>query len=221
MLGMLFYRNLFIAIGCIAGCIPVRKIYSGFLNRKRKEALLEGFRDTLYIIAGSVAAGRQMPVALRDAYKQCSVIYGDSACITRELGHICSVYEESHGEAEDLLMDFGKRSGQAEIIQFASSYEICRKNGGDAEAVCMKSADLLLDKIEFKKEASALISEKKLDIAVLTAMPIGMILFLNIVSYEYLSPLYGNPQGITIMTVSLLLIAIALKISLKITDIDL
>ena len=204
---------------CSVFSVFFKSSFESFLCERRQNRLLEGFRDTLYIIAGSVAAGRQMPLAIEDAWKQCKTIYGQNSDICKELETICNVYNQSHGELEVLLQDFGRRSGLAEIIQFASSYEICRKNGGDVENVCMKSANILLDKIEFGKEAKAMISEKKMDIILLTAMPLGMVLILNVTSFSYISPLYGNTEGRIIMSLCLAGIALALKSGIKITNI--
>lgn len=216
---MLFYQNAIYALACASFSMLFENVYANLLGKKRREKLLDGFRDALYVMSGAVAAGHQMPLAISNAAEQSAVTDGMRSDIYLELKHICEMYEQNHSRIEDLLLDFAKRSNLEEISQFAAAYEICRKNGGDVESVCLRSADLLIDKIEFQNESNALVSEKKLDIALLTAMPVLMIAFLNAVSPGYLAPLYGNPQGITIMTAGLLGIAAALLLSLKIIDI--
>lgn len=218
LIGLLFYRNIiFSLIFCLLS-IPTRKLYLKYKNDKRSEALLEGFRDVLYSFSSSIAAGRQMPQAIADASKQLCASYGEKSDIYVEIAHIDTVYEQTHADIGQLLFDFANRSGLEEIKQFADAYLVCKKCGADLEAVCLKSATLLLDKIEYQSEVKTLVSQKKLDIALLTAMPIVILLFLNLVSYSYIAVLYESLVGRIVMTLCLALIAVALVWGLKIVD---
>lgn len=210
LLGLLFYRNLVMAAFCSLAAIPLKRFYADHLKKKRLEKLQEGFKDALYSISGSVAAGRQLPIAIREAAGSVSSAYGEDADITAELKHIAEVYTESHGDAYGLLSDFGYRSGLEEISQFAQSCSICRRCGGDMEAVALKSASLLLDRMELNREIKGLISQKKTDIALLTLMPVAVLGFLNLVSFSYLEPLYTGAQGRIIMSCCLAVIGFAL-----------
>lgn len=217
-LGLLFYRSAWTVLFA-AGSVLMRKKYESIRAGARKEQLLEGFRDTLYTISGSVAAGRQMPAALEDAARQAGASYGNDSCIYIELRHICQIYDSAHGDIGELLTDFGRRSGLDEIRQFASSYDICRNNGGDVEGVCLKSASLLLDKIAFRSEVLAMTAQKKLDISLLTAMPVLMLLILNLSSFSYIAPLYSGLLGRSLMTLCLGGIAASVFLSIRITEI--
>lgn len=221
LLGLLFYRSLLMAGLCIFAAVPIKRFYEDFLKKRRLERLQEGFKDALYSISGSVAAGRQLPQAIREASGSVSSAYGEKSDIAAELLHIASVYSESHGDAYALLSDFGRRSGLEEISQFAQSCSICRRCGGDMEAVALKSASLLLDRMELAREVKGLIRQKKTDIALLTAMPIAVLFFLNLVSFSYLEPLYTGITGRLIMSLCLAAIAAALLWCIRITDIKL
>lgn len=219
-MGMLFYRSYIVALICCVFVVPARKIYIKFKIDKRKEKLMEGFKDVLYSISGAIAAGRQMPQAIHDASVQMRNAYGDSD-ITSELKHIDNVYLHTHADIGELLLDFANRSGLEEIKQFADSYRVCKKCGADLEAVCLKSASLLLDKIDYQNEVKSLISQKKLDIILLTGMPIVVLMFLNLASYNYIAILYESLVGRMIMSLCLAMIIGALVWGLKITDLKL
>lgn len=221
LLGLLFYRSLIMAAVCALAAFPLKRFYGEYLRRRRLENLQEGFRDALYSISGSVAAGRQLPQAISEAALSASSAYGADSDIAKELSHIASVYTESHGDAYALLSDFGRRSGLTEVTQFAQSCSICRRCGGDMEAVALKSASLLLDRIELGREVKGLIKQKKTDIWMLTALPLGTLVFLNLVSYSYLQPLYSGLSGRLLMTLCLLGICAALYWCIRITDIEL
>ena len=128
-------------------------------------------------------------------------------------------YNESHSDISALLIDLGKRSGLKDILQFAYSYAICEEIGGDIEAVCLKNASMLLDKMDFQTEIKALISEKKLDAAVLAVMPLFILYFLNVSSDDYIQIMYTSTSGKILMTVSLLLFAAAVFWGVRIVNI--
>jgi len=219
LLGYLFYHSLIAAVLLALLAIPLKKLYVSYLIRKRKDHLAEGFRDFLYSISASLAAGRQMPQAIAAAAAEMSASYGENSDIATELAHISALYGSAHADPAELLRGFAARSGLDDIASFAAAYSVCRRSGGDIESVCIKSAELLLDKIEYRESAQALIAEKKLDLAILSAMPPGILFFLNMSSYEYIELLYTSTGGRALMSLALLLMASALAWGLKMMEI--
>ena len=88
LLGILFYRSIVMGAACACLARPCERFYAAWQIRRRKNALQEGFRDALYSLSASVAAGRSMPAALADAASQSEASYGPEADITRELRSI-------------------------------------------------------------------------------------------------------------------------------------
>lgn len=220
LLSFLFYKCILISCVCVLLAKPLEKEYLNQKIRKRKEALLEGFRDVLYSISGSIAAGRQMPQAIVDARNQVKSTYGENADITKELILMVHVYGEAHGTIEALLSDFGERSGLEEIKQFALVYRICRHSGGDLEDVTLKCANLLLDRISFRGEVNMLTAQKKVDIIFLVSLPVLVLLFLNLLSPAYINILYSCLIGRIIMTACLFTVGFALFWSLRLTEVQ-
>ena len=217
---MLFYRSAAIgAVFCVAS-VPLEKIYASYLAEKRREKLLTGFKDALYSISGAVAAGRQMPYAIEFAASSAAETSGPDSDIYRELHSISSSYQKTHSDIGIGLEDLGRRSGLAEVKQFASSYRTCQICGGDLEDVCRKNAELLLSRMSFNTEIRSMIAQKKLDIVLLTGMPVAVLLLLNLTNYSYVAVLYETPAGRVVMSVCLLLIVFALLWGIKITKIE-
>ncbi|MBQ4004536.1 MAG: type II secretion system F family protein [Firmicutes bacterium] len=221
LLGLLFYRHIAAAAVCAALAVPLERFYRQHMAHERRQRLLEGFRDALYTISASVAAGRSMPAALEDAAMQSEASYGVEADITGELRSIVDSYRSVHGDPAELLTDLGKRSGLAEIALFASSYAICRLCGGDLEDVCLKSASLLLDKLAFRSETDSLMAQKKLDILLLLSLPLLMLVFLNLTAFSYIAVLYTSAAGRLLMSMCLAAIGGALYWSIRIIDVEL
>lgn len=220
-LGLLFYRSLWVALPCMGFSRQLERFYIRRQAALRRDRLREGFRDALYTISASVAAGRSLPSALEDAAFQSEASYGPDADITRELLFITESYSSVHGDAAELLTDLGVRSGLPEISQFASAYSICRMCGGDLEDVCMKSAGLLLDRLAFRSETRSLISQKKLDIVLLVSLPLLLLVFLNLFSFSYIAALYTTVPGRIIMSACLAAMGGAVWWSIRMIDIDL
>ena len=221
LLGILFYRSVWAGLAACLASFPLERIYLSTAAEKRRERLLRGFKDALYTISGAVAAGRQMPYAIALARRSAEENCGADSDIAKELSQIVERYEGTHADMSVLLEDLGKRSGVPEIGQFASAYAACQRCGGDVEDVCLKTAELLLGRIGVKDETKALISQKKLDVLLLSVMPVAVLAGLNILGYSYLAVMYETLAGRVVMSVCLVLIISALLWGIKITRIEL
>lgn len=221
LLGLLFYRSFAAAVLCALASFPMERFYIQNRAQHRRRMLQEGFRDALYTLSASFAAGRSMPAALEDAAMQSEASYGVDADITRELRSIVESYHSVHGDAAEMLTDLGRRSGLAEIALFASSYSICRMCGGDLEDVCMKSAALLLDKLAFRSETESMMAQKKLDILLLLSLPLLMLAFLNLTAFSYIAVLYTTAAGRLLMTGCLAVMGGAVFWSIRMIELEL
>ena len=219
--GMLFYRSSAAAAAACLLSIPLYPGFCSFIAKRRKDALLEGFRDALYSISSSVSAGRQIPSAIDSAAKMSCETRGDDCDISAELLRISRGYEVNHADIGVMLEDLAVRSDINEIRLFSSAFRTCQLCGGDLEKVCLKSSALLLDKMSVNKEVQSMVKEKKIDIILLTAMPFAVLALLNLVSYNYVSVLYESTAGRVVMSICLLLMASALLLGLRITKIEL
>ena len=86
--------------------------------------------------------------------------------------------------------------------------------------VIQKVSRMLGDKIEVKKEIEATLAAKKSEQMIMSLMPAGIILYLQLTSPGFLSVLYGNPFGICAMTICLGIYAGAYWMGRKIVDIE-
>ena len=86
----LFYHSLILSIiagGCILWLAP---LYEDFMVLRRYEKLDIQFKDLLYSLPASVAAGRQMGEALIEADSNLKLIYRDEDLIMVDLSHMCT-----------------------------------------------------------------------------------------------------------------------------------
>ncbi|WP_051280493.1 type II secretion system F family protein [Anaerovorax odorimutans] len=215
----LFYSSILLSIISLFCCLPMQKYYKKYLAKKRKHELNNQFRDALYSISASISVGRQMPEALLEARDNMKVIYSENAPIVMELSYIVKRFYVNRESEETILRDFAKRSDCDDIKNFVDVYFTCRVTGGDLEKVVMKAAQIIMDKISINKEIKTLTAQKKFEAKILTAIPLIIILFLRIISPDYLRVMYETFIGRIIMTVSLIAIGAAYYLSNRITDI--
>ena len=87
-------------------------------------------------------------------------------------------------------------------------------------AILQKTARILGDKIDVKKEIEATVAGKKSEQWIMSMMPFGIILYMQITSPGFLQVLYGNVFGVVTMTVCLLIYFLAYWMGKKIVDIE-
>lgn len=217
----IFYHSLIFAMISLMLLKPLDKVYEKYRVKKLRDELNFQFKDLLYSISASTAAGRQMGEALREGLENMKLIYRDDSQIVLKLETIIKRIYQIRESEEIVLIDFAISSKLEDIENFVDAYLTCRTTGGDVEKVVLKSAALIIDKIALKKEIHALTSQKKFEAKLLTAMPLLMLVFLQIVSPDYLEVMYTTLTGRFLMTLSLVGIILSFYISAKITDIKL
>lgn len=216
---LLFYRSVLFACAGIPAALSLEKTWASKRGQQRRDVLLDGFRDALYSISTSLSSGRQLPDAVLLAGLQAKEAFGATSDIARELLNIAALYDESHSDIEELLQSFGERSGLEEVRQFADICAICRKTGADLERVALLGAEMILERIHFRREVQTLTAQKRLDTALLVALPVLVLLFLNLSTPAYLSILYKGVAGRFIMTACLATIVGALMLSLHMIEV--
>lgn len=220
-IGYLFYKNILIAALFVVFSYPTERYYLRYLVGKQKRELSYQFRDLLYSLSSSFATGRQMQEALAEAEGGLRMIYDEDAHICRELSHIVKRMRESRELEEELLWDFALRSNVADIRSFVDIYSICKRTGANMDKVIMKAINVLLDKIDIQREIHMLTAQKRMESYILTATPFIVLLFLQIVSPDYLSVMYLTLSGRFLMSLALLAIVASFFWSMKITQISL
>ena len=217
----LFYHSVAVSLvlGLSAG------IFKGYVEKrmaeKRMEKLEAQFRDMLYSLSASVAAGRQMDEALIEAEENLSVIYGAGEPIMRELRYMRINIVENKESDKPLLTDFAFRSKSEDINNFVQVYILaCRNTGGDLEKVIEHTSEIITDKMNIEREIRVITAQKKAEGRIIAAMPPALLLMMNLFSYSYIAPLYETVTGNIIMTGALAAMIYGIILMEKLSDID-
>ena len=220
MIGFLFYHNFLLSLLLSLFTYPMIGFYRRYLAEKRRKEIKEQFRDVLYSISASVATGRQMTEALYEAERNMRLIYKEDSLIVLELSFMVKRLYEFREPEDKILKDFAVRTAVDDIADFVDIYLTCRETGGDLIRVLSKASEIIMDKISIEKEINTITAQKRFEAKILTAIPIIIILFLQLVSPDYLSALYQGIQGRFLMTMALIGIGAAYHWSMRLTRIE-
>lgn len=215
----IFYSNLLISI--IIGSLSLKGyiLFEDIYIRKRRAELVEEFKDALYMISSSINGGNTMLQAMKDSCKGLQLIYPDHSYISKEFNFIIKRVEEAGENLDSALTDFARKSGVEDIIDFVEIYILSKKMGGDLNEIIEKTWNIIIEKINIKKEIDVIVSQKKYEGIILAAMPFIIILFITFVSPGYFDKMYTTVTGKVSMTIGLLMIGIAYKWSERIMQI--
>lgn len=196
----LFYHS--ILLSCTSGVLVVFLLpyVKEHMAARRMNTLNIQFKDMLYSLSASIAAGRQMEEALIEAEENLSSMYKENEPIRQELRHMRISIIENKESDKPLLKDFAERSGSEDINDFVEAYITCRNMGGDLEKMIEHAVDILTEKMNIEREIQVLISQKKTEGIIISIMPVVMLMALNVFSYSYISILYESTAGRLIMT---------------------
>lgn len=214
----LFYQSRIL----ILAAVPLTPLFlrwkKGQLIRERKKKLNYQFRDALNALSTAVQAGYSAENAVAACARDLERIYPADSDIVREFRYIES-RQRVNVPVEELFLSFGERTRIEDIENFAAVFSTAKRTGGDMNKVIHTSARMLGDKIEVRKEIEATLAAKKAEQMIMSLMPAGIILYLQLTSPGFLEILYGNAFGFCAMSVCLGIYVFSCWMGRKIVDI--
>ncbi|MEG0574941.1 MAG: hypothetical protein RR495_01010 [Anaerovoracaceae bacterium] len=214
-----FYESILISFLGGTTIFLLQNKYTEILCKKRQDALLIQFNDFLNSIVGSLSMGYQMGECIVKAHRDLRLIYDETSPIIIELKNMERRLCENLDDEKEVFLDFAKRSGIEDIRNFFDVYLVARETGGNIERIIKNAVGIIIDKMIILREIEAITAQKQFETKIITAMPILVVIFLNITNPEYLSVLYTTFMGRIIMSIAVLGIISAHIISRKIMSI--
>lgn len=215
----LFYKTPLVLTAGFPLTLFSHSLYKKYKIDKRKELLIEQFRDLLYSFSASVASGRHLEEAVSEGVEYLSVLYDKDTPMLMELTYMRNKIETSNESAADLFLELGRRSGISDIITFAEVWKIAVSSGADLVKVIGITSQMLIDKITIVRDIRAYVAQKRFEGRVIAVMPIFIIGFLNLIAPDYIAPLYGNADGAKVMTLALVMSGIGYYMTERIMNI--
>jgi len=187
------------------------------LEQRKWELQLE-FKDAIQSISNALNIGYSIENTFGEAIKDLVMLYGTESMIIKEFKGIQRQIKLNRN-VEELLLDFGKRSGIADIKSFAEIVGTTKRTGGDLIKIIRLTSENISERIEIQREIKTLVSAKKFEGNIMSLLPVFIILYLRLSMPGFLDPLYKMLVGRIIMVVALVLYIMSVWILQKIVTI--
>ncbi len=174
----------------------------------RKKQLTKQFKEMMESLRTSLNAGYSLEHSLMNARRDLSLLFEPEAVIFPELDGMIEGLKVNI-PLEDLLKDFGSRSGVEDINNFANVVMAAKKSGGNLIRIIEKTVRSISDKLAVEGEIKTMVAAKRLEERIMMVMPYGIIFYLRVTNGEFLEILYHNTVGVIWMTLFLVVIYIA------------
>lgn len=193
-------------VGLIAGFafVPMR---TKQIIEKQIKTLNNQFRDFLEAFNTSLGAGKNVVDSFHAVYEDLKVQYDEGAYILKELEVIISGMA-NNVDTEDLLADFGTRSGIDDIVSFANVFKICYRKGGNIKETIRSTHDILSDKMEINEDIETVVTSNKFEQKIMIAMPIALIAMIKMMSPDFAAN-FVTPTGIISTTIAIALFVVS------------
>lgn len=169
---------------------------------KQKRKLHSEFMEALKIVSMSLQAGLSMENAWKEAEQEIGALIGTEGLFFKEL------VEMNHSVSlnipiEKVVGEFAYRTAVEDIIQFAEVFSYGKRSGGNWKKMIEATIRRMGQKYETERQIEVLLAEKQMEQRVMSIIPLGMLMFMQLTAMDYMSVLYGNILGVICMTICL------------------
>lgn len=195
------------------------KDWEAFYIEKKKREFQVQFKDAIQAIGAALSVGYSPENAMKEAQRDLQVLYDQTSRIQKEFTYM--VHElQVNITLEQVLEEWAKRVEQEDVQTFASIFSTAKKSGGNMIGIIRNAIRQMSGKIEVEREIETMLTAKKYEFRVMSAVPFMIIFYMKISFPEFMRQLYGNILGVGVMTICLGIYAAAFFMGKKITNIE-
>ena len=174
------------------------------LNIKRMERMRRELKEFFDNLIAALQTGRSIENAFAEAVRDLARYSGEETDLVQELKRICKGM--SVGEAlEKQLEEFAYRTHLEELEYFAEVFSVAKRSGGNIVGIMKNTLRMLQERMDAEAEIRTILAEKQMEFYIMCVIPFGMMLYLRMGAGNFIGCLYGNPTGILVMTVCLII----------------
>lgn len=187
------------------------------LQAGRQKKLRSQFRDMLEALTTSLNAGNNVHDAFLSVQEDLRNQYEEDAHILQEL-YLINTGTANGFIMEELLDDFGKRSGIEDIQNFADVFQICYRQGGNIKETIRNTNEIISDKMAVEEEIETTISGSKSEQYIMLVMPVLLIGMIKLSSPDFASN-FTTLTGLISTTIGIGLFVVSYFLGKKLLEI--
>ena len=212
-LGALLLGNIIfvLMIAAVASVIPY--VWLVRARKKRQKSMAEQLPDVLSILASSLRAGHSFLQALDQVAGE---IKDPSA------GEFHRVVSEIRlgRSIDDAMVEMADRVGSEDMRWAVMAVNIQREVGGNLAEVLDTVANTVRERAYVQRQVRVLSAEGRISIAILSALPFGILLYLAVMNPDYVTPLFTTMIGRVLLIVGATLMGLGIFVMTRIVRID-
>lgn len=187
--------------------------------KKRKEKLLNEFKDFLRVLKTFLEASYSVENAFVLSIKELTMLHGKESMMVNELKSMVSQLRINK-PIDVVFKKFAEKTHIEDILDFSEVFIISKLHGGNISKIIGNTISVINDKIEVKIEIDTVTASKRFEQKLMNLLPFLIIIYMNISSSSFLKPLYTTIEGRLLMTFALVVYYFSVKISKKILEIE-
>jgi len=168
--------------------VMLSRSYFGWIENKRRSALLEQFPDALSLIVRAIRVGIPVMEGVRIVSREVgSPTAGEFLRLTEQVAIGSSL--------EDAVAEMARRSGLPEYRFFATALSLQNQTGGTLSETLENLADVIRKRAALKSRGKALTSEARSSAVILACLPFVTGGMLYLINPPYIMTLFVHPTG--------------------------
>ena len=195
--------------------LPIRKEQ---ILKKRKKNLRVQFVALLDSLSVSFSTGMNAPGAFETALNDLRVQYKEDSYIVQEVQMIVDG-NNMNIPIEEMLGDFGKRSGIRDIESFGQIFETVYRQGGDMKDIVRATHEIISSKTQIEMEIETMVASNKNEQKIMLVMPFMIIGMIKLMGGDFAAN-FTTPSGLIFTTIGVFLFIISYYIGKVVLNIE-
>ena len=188
------------------------------IKKKKQEFQLQ-FKEAIEGLSSALNVGYSVENAMRETLEELQILYKKEELIVREFRYMVHQLDMNLS-IEFILKAFAKRTEDDEVRTFVEVFSMAKRSGGNMRGIIRNAVCQIGEEIDVKREIDTIMAAKKLEFKVMSVIPFAMICYIKVSFPEFVDVLYGNPLGIAVMTVCLLIYVAAYEFGKRIVEVE-
>lgn len=194
----------------LVGSLP--SLFVGWRRRQRLQRFEKQLPEALDLIVRALRAGHSFPSALQMVGEELPDPMGREFSIVHD--------EVNFGVAfQQALTNLTERVPLTDLRYFVVAVLIQRDSGGNLTELLANISRLIRERLKLIAKVRVLSSDGRLSAWILSLMPFGLAALMNAFNPEFMTPLWTDPMGITMLQYLLTMMVIGIVVILKIIKI--
>ncbi len=219
LIAWLFYRSIYALVLFPVVFMACVYYFHEVNSEKRREKVLSEFREMLKVISSELKSGHSLENAIMALDKEIANLFGEKSEILPGIKAMQQMLRLQKS-VETAISEFAHYYNYEEIVNFAYTLSYAKRLGGNYIKNIENAALKIEKRLEIKQDINTQLAEKQFEMKIMGVMPLGILVYIGLTSYEFIEPLYHNIVGILVMSVSLVLYVSCLYIAKRIVTIE-